>query len=41
MGAKGIGELPVVGVVPAIANAAFHATGCRIRHLPIMPEDLL
>jgi len=25
----------------AIANAVFHATGRRIRHLPIMPEDLM
>ena len=38
LGSKGIG---VVGVAPAIANAVFHATGRRIRHLPIMPEDLL
>ena len=41
LGAKGIGELGVVGVAPAIANAVFHATGRRIRHLPIAPEDLL
>jgi xanthine dehydrogenase YagR molybdenum-binding subunit len=41
LGAKGIGELGVVGVTAAIANAVFHATGCRVRHLPIMPEDLL
>jgi xanthine dehydrogenase YagR molybdenum-binding subunit len=41
LGSKGIGELAVVGVAPAIANAVFHATGRRIRHLPIMPEDLL
>jgi xanthine dehydrogenase YagR molybdenum-binding subunit len=41
LGSKGIGELPVVGAAPAIANAVFHATGRRIRHLPIMPEDLL
>jgi xanthine dehydrogenase YagR molybdenum-binding subunit len=41
LGAKGIGELGVVGVAPAIANAVFHATGRRVRHLPIMPEDLL
>jgi xanthine dehydrogenase YagR molybdenum-binding subunit len=40
LGSKGIGELPVVGAAPAIANAVFHATGRRIRHLPIMPEDL-
>jgi len=41
LGAKGIGELGVVGVAPAIANAVYHATGRRIRHLPIAPEDLL
>jgi xanthine dehydrogenase YagR molybdenum-binding subunit len=41
LGVKGIGELGVVGVAPAIANAVFHATGRRIRRLPIMPEDLL
>jgi len=41
LGAKGIGELGVVGVAPAIANAVFHATGRRIRHLPIVPEDLV
>jgi xanthine dehydrogenase YagR molybdenum-binding subunit len=41
LGAKGIGELGVVGAAPAIANAVFHATGRRIRHLPIVPEDLL
>jgi xanthine dehydrogenase YagR molybdenum-binding subunit len=41
LGSKGIGELGVIGVAPAIANAVFHATGRRIRHLPIMPEDLL
>lgn len=40
LGSKGIGELAVAGVAPAIANAVFHATGHRIRHLPIMPEDL-
>jgi xanthine dehydrogenase YagR molybdenum-binding subunit len=41
LGAKGIGELGVVGAAPAIANAVFHATGRRIRHLPILPEDLV
>ena len=41
LGSKGIGELPVVGAAPAIANAVFHATGRRIRRLPIMPEDLM
>ncbi len=41
LGAKGAGELPMVGVAPAIANAVFHATGKRIRHLPIRVEDVL
>jgi xanthine dehydrogenase YagR molybdenum-binding subunit len=41
MGVKGIAELGVIGVAPAIANAVFHATGRRIRHLPMLPEDLL
>lgn len=41
IGVKGIGELALVGVAPAIANAVFHATGKRVRHLPIAPEDLL
>jgi len=35
VGAKGIGELGAVGVSAAIANAVFHATGKRIRDLPI------
>ncbi len=41
LGAKGIGELPMVGVAPAIGNAVFHATGKRIRRLPIRVEDVL
>ncbi len=41
LGAKGIGELPMVGVAPAIANAVFHATGKRVRKLPIRVEDVL
>jgi xanthine dehydrogenase YagR molybdenum-binding subunit len=40
-GAKGMGELPMVGVAPAIANAVFHATGKRVRSLPIRLEDVL
>lgn len=35
LGAKGIGEIGIVGVAPAIANAIFHATGKRVRDLPI------
>jgi xanthine dehydrogenase YagR molybdenum-binding subunit len=41
LGAKGVGELALVGVAPAIANAVFHATGKRVRDLPITPEKLL
>ncbi len=35
LGAKGIGEIGIVGVAAAIANAVYHATGKRIRDLPI------
>jgi xanthine dehydrogenase YagR molybdenum-binding subunit len=35
LGVKGIGEIGLVGVAPALANAIFHATGRRIRTLPI------
>ncbi len=41
LGVKGIGEIALVGVAPAIANAVFHATGKRVRHLPIRIESLL
>ncbi|WP_168186723.1 hypothetical protein [Hydrocoleum sp. CS-953] len=41
MGTKGIGELSVVGVAAAIANAVYHATGKRIRNLPITPDKFL
>ncbi|OYY66820.1 MAG: hypothetical protein B7Y61_21055, partial [Rhizobiales bacterium 35-66-30] len=41
IGGKGVGEIGVVGVAPAVANAVFHATGLRIRELPILPEKLL
>jgi len=41
LGAKGIGMLGNVGLAPAIANAVYHATGRRIRNLPITPDKLL
>jgi CO/xanthine dehydrogenase Mo-binding subunit len=40
-GAKGIGELPLDGTAPAIANAVAHATGVDVRRIPITPEVLL
>jgi xanthine dehydrogenase YagR molybdenum-binding subunit len=39
-GAKGIGELAIVGVAPAVANAVFHAAGLRARDLPIRIESV-
>jgi len=41
LGAKGLGEIGVVGVAAAIANAVFHATGKHIRELPITLDKLL
>ena len=41
LGIKGVGEIGIVGVNAAIANAVFHATGRRVRRLPIRIEDLL
>jgi xanthine dehydrogenase YagR molybdenum-binding subunit len=41
LGIKGIGELGNVGMNAAVANAVFHATGQRIRHIPIRLENLL
>jgi len=41
MGAKGAGEIGIVGVAAAIASAVYHATGIRIRDLPIPPDKLL
>lgn len=41
LGVKGMGELGMVGIPAAIANAVYHATGKRIRDLPITPDKLL
>ncbi|MCA1639018.1 MAG: xanthine dehydrogenase family protein molybdopterin-binding subunit [Acidobacteria bacterium] len=41
LGIKGMGELGMVGIPAAIANAVFHATGKRVRDLPITPDKLL
>ena len=41
MGAKGIGEIGIVGTAAAIANAVYHATGKRVRDLPITLDKLL
>ncbi|WEB44777.1 xanthine dehydrogenase family protein molybdopterin-binding subunit [Streptomyces yunnanensis] len=38
---KGIGEVGIVGVAAAVANAVWHATGVRHRHLPIRPDRVL
>jgi xanthine dehydrogenase YagR molybdenum-binding subunit len=40
-GARGIGELGAIGAGPAIANAVFHATGVRVREVPIRLEHLM
>jgi len=41
LGVKGIGEIGIVGVNAAVANAVFNATGKRVRDLPIRAEALL
>ena len=41
LGAKGLGEIGIVGVAAAIANAVYHATGKRVRDLPITIDKLL
>jgi CO/xanthine dehydrogenase Mo-binding subunit len=41
IGTKGIGELSIIGVGAAISNAVYHATGIRIRSLPISLEKVL
>ena len=41
MGAKGIGEIGIVGTAAAVANAVHNATGIRVRDLPIRPDKLI
>jgi len=41
LGAKGVGEIGIVGTAAAIANAVYHATGTRVRDLPITVDKLL
>ena len=40
LGIKGVGEIGVVGVAAAIANAVYHTTGKRVRDLPITLDKL-
>ncbi|HEY2140241.1 MAG TPA: xanthine dehydrogenase family protein molybdopterin-binding subunit, partial [Chthoniobacterales bacterium] len=41
IGARGMGEIGITGIAAAIANAVYHATGKRIRDLPITPDKLI
>jgi xanthine dehydrogenase YagR molybdenum-binding subunit len=41
LGVKGVGEIGIVGTAAAIANAVFHATGKRVRDLPITLDKLM
>ncbi len=41
IGAKGIGEVSMIGFPAAVANAVFHATGKRVRELPITPDKVI
>jgi len=41
LGAKGLGEVSMTGVAAAVANAVFHATGRRVRELPITVDKLI
>lgn len=41
LGIKGLGEIGIVGVAAAIANAVYHATGKRVRDLPITLDKVV
>jgi xanthine dehydrogenase YagR molybdenum-binding subunit len=41
MGAKGMGEIALIGFAAAVSNAVYHATGKRVRELPITPDKIL
>jgi xanthine dehydrogenase YagR molybdenum-binding subunit len=41
IGAKGMGEIALIGMAAAVANAVYNATGKRVRNLPITPDKLL
>ncbi len=39
-GARGLGEPPLIGIAPAVANAVYNAAGIRLKHNPLLPESL-
>jgi xanthine dehydrogenase YagR molybdenum-binding subunit len=41
LGVKGVGEIGIVGTAAAVANAIYHATGNRVRDLPITLDKLM
>jgi xanthine dehydrogenase YagR molybdenum-binding subunit len=41
MGSRGIGEIGIVGSAAAVANATYHATGVRVRELPVTADRFL
>ncbi|HWS39200.1 MAG TPA: xanthine dehydrogenase family protein molybdopterin-binding subunit [Actinoplanes sp.] len=41
LGCRGLGEIGITGLAPAIGNAVFHATGVRVRSLPISPAEVM
>jgi xanthine dehydrogenase YagR molybdenum-binding subunit len=41
VGARGVGEVGITGVSAAVANAVYHATGKRLRSLPLTPDKLI